>query len=120
METATRKRQSRDRRRRRIRKKVAGTATKPRLSIYRSNNQIYAQLIDDRAGHTLVAASSIEDGVTKGDDGKIGVARQVGQLIGQRAVEAGIDQCVFDRGGNRYAGRVAALAEAAREAGLKF
>jgi large subunit ribosomal protein L18 len=120
MDAATRKRQSRDRRRRRIRKRIAGTAEVPRLSVYRSNTQIYAQLIDDRAGHTLVAASSLEDGVTRGDDGKIGVARQVGELIGQRAVEAGIEQVVFDRGGNRYAGRVAALAEAAREAGLKF
>jgi large subunit ribosomal protein L18 len=120
MDAATRKRQSRDRRRRRIRKRIAGTGEVPRLSVYRSNTQIYAQLIDDRAGHTLVAASSLEDGVTRGDDGKIGVARQVGELIGQRAVEAGIEQVVFDRGGNRYAGRVAALAEAAREAGLKF
>jgi large subunit ribosomal protein L18 len=120
MDAATRKRQSRDRRRRRIRKRIAGTGEVPRLSVYRSNTQIYAQLIDDRAGHTLVAASSLEDGVTRGDDGKIGVARQVGELVGQRAVEAGIEQVVFDRGGNRYAGRVAALAEAAREAGLKF
>jgi len=120
MDAATRKRQSRDRRRHRIRKRIAGTADVPRLSVYRSNNQIYAQLIDDRAGHTLVSASSLDDGVAKGDDGKIGVARQVGELVGRRAVEAGIEQVVFDRGGNRYAGRVAALAEAAREAGLKF
>ncbi len=120
MDAATRKRQGRDRRRRRIRKKITGTASVPRLSVYRSNDQIYAQLIDDRAGHTLAQASSLEDSVTKGEDGKIGVAKQVGELIGTRAKDAGIDRCVFDRGGNRYAGRVQALAEAARDAGLTF
>ena len=120
MDAATRKRQGRERRRRRIRKKITGTASVPRLSVYRSNDQIYAQLIDDRAGHTLAQASSLEDGVTKGEDGKIGVAKQVGALIGTRAKDAGIDTCVFDRGGNRYAGRVQALAEAARDAGLTF
>ncbi len=120
MDAATRKRHGRDRRRRRIRKKITGTAAVPRLSVYRSNTQIYAQLIDDRAGHTLVAATSLEDGVTRGDDGKVGVARQVGELVAQRAKEAGIDRCVFDRGGNRYAGRVRALAEGARDAGLNF
>jgi large subunit ribosomal protein L18 len=120
MDAATRKRQGRDRRRRRIRKKIAGTASVPRLSVYRSNDQIYAQLIDDRAGRTLASASSLEDGVTKGEDGKVGVARQVGELIGKRATDAGIERVVFDRGGNRYAGRVQALAEAARDAGLTF
>lgn len=120
MDAATRKRQGRERRRRRIRKKIAGTATSPRLSVYRSNDHIYAQLIDDRAGHTLVNANSLEEDVVRGEDGKIGVAAQVGQRLGQRASEAGIHQCVFDRGGNRYAGRVKALADAARDAGLKF
>jgi large subunit ribosomal protein L18 len=120
MDAATRKRQGRDRRRRRIRKKISGTAAVPRLSVYRSNDHIYAQLIDDRAGHTLANANSLEDGVTKGEDGKTGVAAQVGTLLGERAVDAGIEQCVFDRGGNRYAGRVKALADAARDAGLKF
>ncbi len=120
MDAATRKRQGRERRRRRIRKKITGTASVPRLSVYRSNDQIYAQLIDDRAGHTLAQASSLEDSVTRGEDGKIGVATQVGELIGTRAKDAGIDSCVFDRGGNRYAGRVQALAEAARDAGLTF
>jgi large subunit ribosomal protein L18 len=119
MET-TKKRVSRRKRHLRIRKHIVGTATKPRLSVYRSNSHIYAQLIDDRAGHTLVAASSLEDGVTKGEGGKTGLARQVGTLIGERATKAGITTCVFDRGGNRYAGRVAALAEGAREAGLDF
>ena len=111
---------ARRKRRLRIRKRISGTATKPRLSVFRSNAQIYAQLIDDVAGRTLVAASSLEDGVTKGDDGKVGVARQVGTLVGERARDAGITTCVFDRGGNRYAGRVAALADGAREAGLEF
>jgi large subunit ribosomal protein L18 len=117
---ASKKRAARRNRQLRIRKHVRGTAAKPRLSVYRSNDHIYAQLIDDVAGHTLVAASSLEDGVDKGDDGKVGVAKQVGELIGQRAKEAGITTCVFDRGGNRYAGRVAALAEGARGTGLEF
>jgi large subunit ribosomal protein L18 len=115
-----RKRQARERRHARIRRRIEGTADIPRLSVYRSNSHIYAQLIDDRAGHTVAAASSIESGVTKGDDGKVGVAKQVGELIGKRAVDAGITTCVFDRGGNRYAGRVKALAEGARDAGLNF
>jgi large subunit ribosomal protein L18 len=114
------KRAGRKMRQMRIRKHVRGTADKPRLSVYRSNTHIYAQLIDDVAGHTLVAASSLEDGVTKGDDGKTGVAKQVGEALGQRAADAGITTCVFDRGGNRYAGRVAALADGARGAGLEF
>jgi len=79
-----------------------------------------AQLIDDVAGHTLASASSLDAEVTTGDDGKVGVARQVGELIGTRASEAGIETAIFDRGGNRYAGRVKALAEAARDAGLKL
>jgi large subunit ribosomal protein L18 len=117
----SRKRQSRDRRHRRIRKAIRGTATKPRLSVYRSNAHIYAQLIDDVAGHTLASASSLDASVSKGDeDGKTDVAKQVGELIGQRAKDAGISEVVFDRGGNRYAGRVKALADGAREAGLEF
>jgi large subunit ribosomal protein L18 len=116
----SKKRIARRRRHLRIRKHVRGTATQPRLSVYRANDHIYAQLIDDTVGHTLAAASSLDEGVTKGEDGKVGVARQVGTLIGERAKAAGIETCVFDRGGNRYAGRVAALAEGAREAGLEF
>ena len=104
----------------RIRRNVRGTAAKPRLSVYRSNQHIYAQLIDDDAGHTLASASSAEDAVTKGDDGKVGAAKQVGALVAERAASAGIETCVFDRGGNRYAGRVAALAEGARDGGLEF
>lgn len=113
----TKKRVARNRRQMRIRKKVRGTAERPRLSVYRSNKHIYAQLIDDVAGHTVVAAASSE---TDGSGTKSELAAKVGELIGQRAGEAGISTCVFDRGGNRYAGRVAALADAAREAGLKF
>lgn len=117
---ASKKRAGRRSRQLRIRKKIRGSATTPRLSVFRSNAHIYAQLIDDAAGNTIVAASSREAGITPGDDGKTGAAKQVGELIGQRAVAAGITACVFDRGGNRYAGRVAALADGAREAGLKF
>ncbi|MBW3621732.1 MAG: 50S ribosomal protein L18 [Actinobacteria bacterium] len=116
----SKKRDQRDRRHKRIRRHVRGTAERPRLAIYRSNAHIYAQLIDDVAGHTLAAASSLDADVAAGDDGKTGVAKQVGELVGKRAVEQGIDTVVFDRGGFRYAGRVAALADAAREAGLKF
>lgn len=111
---------ARARRRGRIRKRIHGSAARPRLSVFRSNVHIYAQLIDDDRGHTLAAASSKDAGLTPGDDGKVGVAREVGKLIGERAKDAGIDEVIFDRGGNRYAGRVAALAEGAREAGLKF
>jgi large subunit ribosomal protein L18 len=117
---ASKKRAARNRRHQRIRKNVRGSATQPRLSVYRSNTNIYAQLIDDEAGHTLVQASSREADVDASDEAKIGAARQVGKLVAERALEKGIEAVVFDRGGNRYAGRVAALAEGAREAGLKF
>jgi large subunit ribosomal protein L18 len=116
----TKKRIARRSRQLRIRKHIKGTADKPRLSVFRSNTHIYAQLIDDVDGHTLVAASSREDGVDKGEDGKIGVAKQVGERLAERATAAGITTCVFDRGGNRYAGRVAALADGARSGGLDF
>ena len=117
---STTKSAARRRRRGRIRKRIHGSAARPRLAVYRSNVHIYAQLIDDDRGHTLAAASSKDAGLTAGDEGKVGVAREVGKMIGERAKDAGIDEVVFDRGGNRYAGRVAALAEGAREAGLKF
>jgi large subunit ribosomal protein L18 len=117
---STTKYASRNRRRTRIRKRLRGDARRPRLSVYRSNLHIYAQVIDDVAGHTIAAASSKDDGIEPGDDGKVGVARQVGELIAERAKAAGIDTVVFDRGGNRYAGRVAALAEGARDGGLEF
>jgi large subunit ribosomal protein L18 len=111
---------ARSRRRTRIRKRVRGTAARPRLAVYRSNVHIYAQLIDDTAGNTLAAASTKDAASSTGEDGKVGAAREVGKLVAERAKAAGIESCVFDRGGNRYAGRVAALADGAREGGLTF
>lgn len=110
------------RRHRRVRKKVFGTPEKPRLSIFRSTNHIYAQVIDDTNGVTLVSASTLDtelkSEITTG--GNIGAAEKVGELVAKRALEKNIDQVVFDRGGFLYHGRVKALADAAREAGLKF
>ena len=111
---------ARQRRHARVRRKIHGTEEKPRLSVYRSNRAIYAQLIDDDRGHTMATASTLEQGVTPEGDGKVGMAKAVGRLIGQRAIDAGFTEVVFDRGGNRYHGRVAALADGAREAGLEF
>lgn len=110
-------RELRLRRHNRVRRKVAGTGARPRLSVFRSSAHIYAQIIDDTAGHTLVAASSKADGATgtKSDQ-----ARAVGTLIASKAKAAGITQVVFDRGGFKYHGRIQALADAAREAGLEF
>jgi large subunit ribosomal protein L18 len=103
---------------RRIRKRVRGTAERPRLSVFRSLHHIYAQVIDDTRGHTLAAASSLEEGVAGG--GNLAGARVVGRLVAERALAKGIRRVVFDRGGYLYHGRVKALAEAAREAGLEF
>ncbi len=108
---------ARVRRHARVRKKVAGTAERPRLAVYRSNRHIYVQLIDDRAAATLAAASDTEVEVSKG---KTDRAKEVGKLIADRAKGAGIEQVVFDRGGRRYHGRVAAVAEGAREGGLQI
>ncbi len=102
----------------RIRKIVSGTAQKPRLSVFRSNKEIYAQLIDDVSGVTLAAASSREQGVNKGTN--VEVANAVGKLIGEKAAKAGIENVTFDRGGYLYHGRIKSLAEGARAAGLKF
>ena len=107
------------RRHKRVRSKVFGTAERPRLSVYRSENNIYVQIIDDTAGRTLVSASSVEKEF--GDQGgNKESAKKVGALAAQRALEKGIDTVVFDRGGYLYHGRVKELAEGAREAGLKF
>lgn len=110
------------RRHRRVRRKVNGTAERPRLAIFRSNQHIYAQVIDDDRQHTLAAASTLEP--TLKPELKSGAnceaSVEVGKLIAQRAIEKGISKVVFDRGGNLYHGRVKALAEAAREAGLDF
>lgn len=110
------------RRQRRVRGKVSGTAERPRLRVTRTNTHIYAQLIDDVAGTTLAAASSIDPELRSAlkSGANIDAARAVGAAIGKRATEAGITEVVFDRGGRLYHGRVAALAEGAREAGLKF
>jgi large subunit ribosomal protein L18 len=102
----------------RIRKIVSGTAVKPRLSVFRSNKEIYAQLIDDVNGVTLLAASSREKGVSKGTN--VEVATAVGKLVAEKALKAGIDTVTFDRGGYLYHGRIQSLAEGARAAGLKF
>jgi large subunit ribosomal protein L18 len=116
----TRKESTR-RRHARIRRHVSGTTERPRLAVFRSNNHIYAQVIDDSQHHTLVAASSLEADVRKEVSGSTtGASEAVGKLIAQRAIEKGIKQVVFDRGGNLYHGRVAALASSAREAGLDF
>ncbi len=111
------KRMHREKRHQRVRSKVAGTAERPRLSVYRSNMNIYAQLVDDEAGNTLAAADSRE---VEGAENRRDAARKVGALIAQKAVEAGVEVAVFDRGGNKYHGRIAALAEGAREGGLKL
>ncbi|MBK9013146.1 MAG: 50S ribosomal protein L18 [Saprospiraceae bacterium] len=102
----------------RIRKAVVGTAERPRLSVYRSNLAIYCQLIDDRAGHTILAASSMDKSVAKAT--KVEQAKQVGKLIAEKAVGSKIEAVVFDRSGYLYHGRIKALAEGAREGGLKF
>jgi large subunit ribosomal protein L18 len=104
----------------RIRKKVMGTATKPRLSVYRSNMEIYAQLIDDNAGVTLAAASSKEKDVVAQKVPKTEKSKLVGGSIAKKAIALGITDCVFDRGGNLYHGRIKAVAEGAREGGLVF
>ena len=102
----------------RIRKIVSGTATKPRLSVFRSNKEIYAQLIDDVNGVTLLAASSREKEIGKGTN--VEVASAVGKLVAEKALKAGIETVTFDRGGYLYHGRIKSLAEGARAAGLKF
>jgi len=102
----------------RIRKIISGTAAKPRLSVFRSNKEIYAQLIDDANGVTLLAASSREKGVSKGTN--VEVATAVGKLVAEKALKAGIETVTFDRGGYLYHGRIQSLAEGARAAGLKF
>ena len=112
---------ARARRHHRVRKKVTGTAARPRLAVFRSNKHITAQVIDDRSGRTLAAASSVEAGVRQvGATGNKTAAATVGRLVGERAKAAGVSQVVFDRGGFLYHGRVAAVADAAREAGLEF
>ena len=118
--TAQKRRADRMRRHRRIRKSMRGTAARPRLAVFRSNKHISAQVIDDLAGVTLAAASTTEAELRSVNNGNTDAAAKVGALLAERTKAAGIDTVVFDRGGFRYHGRVAALADAAREGGLKF
>jgi large subunit ribosomal protein L18 len=113
-------RAARVRRHTRLRKNVVGTGARPRLAVFRSLTHIYAQVIDDAQGRTLAAASSLDKGLKEGTAKKTERAKAVGGAIAKKALDAGVTDVVFDRGGNRYHGRVKALAEAAREAGLKF
>jgi large subunit ribosomal protein L18 len=110
--------QKRLRRRRRVRAKIRGSAERPRLSVYRSNRGIFAQLIDDDAGRTVASASWTESELRKLDP--MDQAKRAGSLLADRAKQAGVETCVFDRGGYRFHGRVAAVAEGAREGGLRF
>jgi large subunit ribosomal protein L18 len=115
------RRSGRLRRHRRVRKKIHGTAARPRLAVFRSNKHLSVQVIDDDAGVTLAAASTNEAGLRDAGSGSsVEAASRVGQLIAERTKAAGIDQVVFDRGGFAYHGRIAAVASAAREAGLEF
>ena len=116
--TVLTKPQRRLRRRRRVRAKVRGSAARPRLSVYRSNRGVFAQLVDDDSGRTLAGVSWTEDELRK--LGALEQAKRAGELIAERAKAAGVETCVFDRGGYQYHGRVRALAEGAREGGLVF
>ena len=116
--TVLTKPQQRLRRRRRVRARIRGNAERPRLSVYRSNRGVFAQLIDDDAGRTVASASWTEDELRKRD--RMDQAKRAGELLAERGKAAGVETCVFDRGGYRFHGRVAAIAEGAREGGLKF
>lgn len=119
--SAQKKREGRLRRHRRVRKKVAGTTVRPRLAVFRSNKHLVAQVIDDSTGKTIAAASSLESAIrSAGSTGNKTAAAAVGTLVAERAKAVGVSKVVFDRGGNIYHGRVAAAADAAREAGLEF
>ncbi len=111
---------ARGRRHLRVRKKVSGTAARPRLVVTRSSRHVFVQVVDDLVGHTLASASTMEADFRVSSDDKTAKARKVGQLVAKRAKEAGIESVVFDRGGNRYHGRVAAIADGAREGGLSL
>jgi len=117
---AASRRVGRARRHFRVRRNVRGTEARPRLVVTRSLRHITAQVVDDSKGHTLVSASSLDATIRGGEGDKRAISRKVGALLADRAKAAGISKVVFDRGGNRYAGRIAALADAAREAGLEF
>ncbi|HUY64345.1 MAG TPA: 50S ribosomal protein L18 [Acidimicrobiales bacterium] len=118
--TSAKKRALRIRRHARVRKQIVGTAERPRLAVFRSARHISAQIIDDSAGRTIAAAATVEAELRGNPGGNVTAAAAVGRLVAERAKAAGVDKIVFDRGGNRYHGRVAALADAARQAGLEF
>ena len=111
---------ARGRRHLRLRKKVAGTAVRPRLVVSRSSRHVFVQVVDDSIGKTVASASSMEADLRSFEGDKTAKARKVGELVAERAKQAGIESVVFDRGGNKYAGRVAAIADGAREAGLSL
>jgi large subunit ribosomal protein L18 len=111
---------ARDRRHARLRKKVEGTAVRPRLVVNRSARHVFVQVVDDAKGHTLASASTMEADLRSFDGDKTAKARKVGELVAERAKSAGVEAVVFDRGGSKYAGRVAAVAEGAREGGLNL
>jgi large subunit ribosomal protein L18 len=117
---ATRKTTRREKIRTRIRSRITGTAERPRLSVFRSNSEIYVQIVDDLKGHTLVSASSREKDIASAKNNKTVIAAQVGKRVAEKALAAGISSVVFDRGGYLYHGRVKSLADAAREGGLQF
>ena len=119
-DVSTRRRVAKTRRHFRLRKKINGTAQRPRLSVKRSSRHIYVQVIDDLTGHTLAAASTMEADLRGFSGDKTAKAKRVGELVAERAKAAGIEDVVFDRAGNKYHGRIAALAEGAREGGLDF
>jgi len=120
MNTSVQKRQRRDRRRKGMRKTLRGTPDRPRLAVFRSPRHIYVQVIDDLAGRTLAAASSTDSELKAAGGGNVAAATAVGRAVAERARKAGVNQVVFDRGGYIYHGRVKALADGAREGGLKF
>lgn len=111
---------ARDRRHARLRKKIEGTASRPRLVVTRSARHVFVQVVDDAKGHTLASASTLEADLRTFTGDKTAKAKKVGELVAERAKKAGIESVVFDRGGNKYAGRVAAIAEGAREGGLSL
>ena len=119
-DVSTARRVSRLRRHTRLRKRVSGTSERPRLVVNRSSRHMHVQVVDDTVGRTLVSASTLDASLRGAEGDKSALARRVGTLLAERAREAGVAKVVFDRGGNRYAGRIAALADAAREAGLNF
>ena len=122
MDSTELKRKARIKRKKRIRKRVFGTTDRPRLSVFRSKRHIYAQLIDDSSGHTMAAASSVEKIVKDNpeNENNISAATRIGQLIAERAIEKGVKKIVFDRNGFLYHGRIKAVSDGAREAGLEF